>query len=396
MRPMSRRGSTFVELLVVCVAVALLLAVSLPVLARVRGDSGVAGSMDNLATLAIAHVLYAGEWGGRQVTWVVDDLAEYGSVDEYNQTHGCDGPGDAGCHPGVIAGYGCDGHLYGYHMHPPAHHWAHSPINFEGAAKYFGNFRFANFRPLHMYVTGRCYDPVFYAPKDSLTLEEAAPAFEEPCEFPQAFNAPIWTSYALSPAAMFHPGVLRANAEGGWQSPWDFAEGFESPGFFQAKHPALKSHMIEHAWLQNAPPGCNDDFYGFGSVLDCEPYYFNHGIDSAPVTLFYDGSVRLLPNTEVLAADQMILKQTGGEDGLWHRGTPFGENGYWISEAVDGTALSHHILTTGGILGRDTIAGPMPAAAVKGKRAWIGGPGPPSPSLTFANPFSLVLTAEDE
>ena len=75
---------------------------------------------------------------------------------------------------------------------------------------------------------------------------------------------------------------------------------------------------------------------------------------SEPATLFYDGSTRLLPNAEALAADAQVLKQTG--EGLWHRGTPFGANGFYGNFSFDGTIVSHHILTTDGILGRDTVA----------------------------------------
>ena len=52
-------------------------------------------------------------------------------------------------------------------------------------------------------------------------------------------------------------------------------------------------------------------------------------------------------------------------DGLWHRGTPFGDDGYYIPFGYDGVPLSHHILTTDGILGRDTLAEtpPNPLAA---------------------------------
>ncbi len=131
----------------------------------------------------------------------------------------------------------------------------------------------------------------------------------------------------------------------------------------------------------------------FGYGVECEPYYFNHGIDSTPATLFYDGHVRLLPNTEVFDADQQILKQTGGVDGLWHRGTPFGEDGYYISFGYDGAPLSHHILTTDGILGRDTLGGnpPMPP---NWQRQWA--PRRPRPSIAADQPdasqsFTLIL-----
>ncbi len=67
----------------------------------------------------------------------------------------------------------------------------------------------------------------------------------------------------------------------------------------------------------------------------------------------------MLPNSEVLAADFQVLAQTGNVDGLWHRGTPFGANGYFIDASFDFVPLSHHVLTTDGILGRDTLGGPL-------------------------------------
>ena len=157
---------------------------------------------------------------------------------------------------------------------------------------------------------------------------------------------------------------MRSNAAGGWQNPWNIINGHESPGLFQAMYPDLKTQMIEHHWLQGPPADCNPDFDGpWGIGFEgCEPYYFNHGINSSPATLFYDGHVRLLPNTEVLLADLQVLKDTGGVDGLWHRGTSFGEDGYFIQYGLDGVPLSHHILTTDGIMGRDTLGGMSPLA----------------------------------
>jgi hypothetical protein len=55
-----------------------------------------------------------------------------------------------------------------------------------------------------------------------------------------------------------------------------------------------------------------------------------------------------------------MLKMTGGVDGLWSRDTPFGESGYFGELSFDGTTVSHHILTTGGIRGRDTLRGSTP------------------------------------
>ena len=55
-------------------------------------------------------------------------------------------------------------------------------------------------------------------------------------------------------------------------------------------------------------------------------------------------------------------------DGLWHRGTAFGSNGYFIDAGYDLTPLSHHVLTTDGILGRDTLGETAPMVQPAGKR----------------------------
>jgi len=319
--------------------------------------------------LSVAHVLFAADNEGRQVSYTVDDLSTYGSVEAYNIAHGCEAIWDPGCIPPVIAGWGesnggGDPLVYAYRGSFPGHHWVFKPMGFPDGQGVdgFGNFRLGNSKRLHDYVNGRFYDPTFYAPKDTLPLAEAAPLFDDPFEFAIEGNPPIWISYVNSPAAMYHSDVMRSNAAGGWQDPWSIENGFESPGLFQATYPDLKTQIIEHHWLQNGPPtDCNPVWNGpWGG--SCEPYYFNHGIDSSPATLFYDGHVRLLPNTEVLLADLQVLKDTGGVDGLWHRGTSFGEDGYFIQYGFDGVPLSHHILTTDGIMGRDTLGGMSPLA----------------------------------
>ena len=394
-------GFTVVDLLIVLVVVTVLISLALPTLARARGDSMVQESLNNLVTLGVAHVLYAADWNGRQVTWVVDDLGFFDSVQDYCVTNGCsNGYSDPGCHPPLIAGWGDwdgGGGLYAYWPCLSGHSWAVNPIAFPGlqGVEGFGHFRFPNAKEFHDYVNGRWYDPTFYAPNDTVPYDLALPLFGDPNEFNTEGNPPIWVSYVLSPAAIYDPDVMRSNAAGGWQDPWDLGYGFQSPGLFQAQYPDLKTHMIEHHWVQNPPAKCNPGFDPpFGTYEGCEPYYFNHGIDSTPATLFYDGHVRLLPNTEVFASDQQILKQTGGVDGLWHRGTPFGEDGYYISFGYDGVPLSHHILTTDGILGRDTLGGdpPMPA---NWPRQWV--PKKPHPSGPTGPPnqrFDMTLTIE--
>jgi hypothetical protein len=363
-------GSTLTEAAVVLAALGVLLAISVPVIGGLRSDAGLEQSMSNLVTMSIAHVVYAADWEGRQVTWCREDLGLYGDFLEYNAAHDCPGssdPFDPNCHPPIIAGYGESFEDSGFYVIWA--YWSHqsnravmAPINFpggpfSGAADGWGHWRFQNARPFHEYLTGRWHDAIFYAPKDTAilaNLEECIGEFGEFVSYPQECN-PGWSSYCRSAAALFHPDVMRSNAAGGWQNPWGLAQGFEVPGLFQATYPDLKTHVMEHSWLQDPPAECNPAFFG------CEPYYFNHGFDSTPAALFYDGSVRLLPNEEVLFADFQVLSESDGVDGLWHRGTPFGYNGYFIADGWDFVPLSHHVLTTDGILGRDTLNGVAPA-----------------------------------
>ena len=123
--------------------------------------------------------------------------------------------------------------------------------------------------------------------------------------------------------------------------------GYRVPSFGHVKYPTLKTHMLEHHWLQNTKVGCNDSFLG------CEPYFFNHSYRSMPVTLFYDGSVRLAGVLEAMSADRRHQRQAGY--GLWSRDTSVGEDGYLVADGYDFAATSVHILTTDGVRGRDVL-----------------------------------------
>ena len=51
-----------------------------------------------------------------------------------------------------------------------------------------------------------------------------------------------------------------------------------------------------------------------------------------------------------------VMGGTKGKTGLWSRDTPFGETGYGGEYSIDGSVVSHHILTTDGIKGRDILS----------------------------------------
>ncbi|MHC4429146.1 MAG: hypothetical protein ACYS0D_11195 [Planctomycetota bacterium] len=166
-------------------------------------------------------------------------------------------------------------------------------------------------------------------------------------------NPPIWTTYCWSPAGLSALGVFRNIDQGGFQEPFTLPSGLRVPTMAQCRYPDLKTHMLEHTWLQNVEVGCNPAFDEFGSVLDCEPYYFNHALTSQPVTLFYDAHVAMVGAHEAMLADTRHNAQTGY--GLWSRDTPFGTNGYLINLGYDFAETSFHILTTDGIKGRDIL-----------------------------------------
>ncbi len=220
-------------------------------------------------------------------------------------------------------------------------------------------------------MSNKFYDKVFYAPKDSIPLDAittgghgGANLFEDPGEYADRPNTnqgeiPVWSSYALSPAAMFNPAVFahddpQSSSYDGWIDPWDMPGGFRSPSFSQALFPALKTHMLEHHWLQNPMSDCNANFSSGAYV--CEPYYFNHAWESSPVTLFYDGHVENVGTRNTMRADGRMRVQTDELNwGLWSKDTAFGDLGYHIDAGYDQAATSFHILTTDGIRGRDIV-----------------------------------------
>lgn len=95
------------------------------------------------------------------------------------------------------------------------------------------------------------------------------------------------------------------------------AGAFKLPSYSQARHPSLKTEMLEHHWLQgNSGANCNQAM-PHPTYDGCEPYYFNHAADSAPTTLFFDGSVRTLGVRE--AGESDIQVRNSGGQGLYFR-----------------------------------------------------------------------------
>ncbi|MFK7960668.1 MAG: type II secretion system protein [Phycisphaerales bacterium] len=365
-----RRGFNSVELLAATVCTGILVTLLTPAVAQARRGGTTTASLDNLRVLGTAHVIYSANHNGRQFTVVPDDISAYG-----NNPHSAYSNYRLQVDPnlrGVILGWGelINGDDIVLHEYRPSVSVTNArllePYVFSnnGTILGLGASRFPNMRQFNTYVGGSFYNPVFYSPNDPVVSPLVEPLIDSPFEYVPVANGspyPYFSSYSLSAAAMFSPDVMRRRSMeredvvGGWTNPWTIDHGFESPGLFDARHPSLKTHMIEHHWLQNAPENpCNPSF-DFPVYGGCEPYYFNHGMASAPATVFYDGSTRLLPTAEAVASDDTIRRQSGGLDGTWSRTTSTGEDGYFSDQAADGTRVSHHMLTADGILGRDTL-----------------------------------------
>ena len=354
MKPGSQRGLTMLEVLVVVMVLIMLTGLAVPAITATTCDDFKNVSIRNLQALHFAHTLYAADWNDRQFTLVRDDLSDFGS----SPAAACAALEAAGdCHPPVVLGADCDGvergFFFGCGQGNCNQFFVVPPINFPGGgfqAVGLGSFRIPNARGFHEYVNGRFFDPTFYAPKDKAVYAEVRPFFDVDCEFvAEGSDLAFSSSYALSPAAMYHPDVLSYNPLTGdyYRSPHDFPAGYESPTVSQATYPSQKSRMIEHHWLQNPPAPCNPAFIG------CEPYFFNHGIFSVPIALFYDGHVNGLSVSEAINSERRHFCQTGLP--LWSRDTPFLSNGYFIEDSFDYAKTSYHILTVDGIRGRDTL-----------------------------------------
>jgi prepilin-type N-terminal cleavage/methylation domain-containing protein len=358
-----KSGFTIVELLVVVSIIALLIALLLPAVARGRDKALISQSVANLKNLAAANEVYSGDWGDRQFTAMPDDA---GTVAGGASPTQCSNYlSSVACPPQQLLGWDVSGAMWGYFIGSSGKcssfgypgncgNWVvHLPITFSGADVGYGSFRVPNVKAFHDYVGKRFYDQTFFAPKDVVPLANVQKYFTSAAEFTYDGAAYEDSSYCFSPAAMYDAKVLARNTTTlngqGWTDPSGLKAGFRSPPTSRAKYPSLKTRMIEHNWLQNTPDSPINSSFAGGTT----PWFFNHGYNSAPACLFFDGHIELVGCQRSMAADNRVAASQGS---VWSKNTPFGNNGYYGSQSYDFLVkTSFHILTTDGIEGRDVL-----------------------------------------
>lgn len=341
-RQRSSAGLTITEVLLV---VAVLFTCVCATTAMMGSQRGGADSQFKLAELAQANACYANDFAQRQFTAIPDSAAITGDVcATFLSTRFCPSPlwlgkdNGGGIWAFYIGGSGCGNY--------PGNcgNWsALRTMNFANAESEIGAFRIPNALGFREYLCRQYYSTDFFAQDDP-----AHPAVVGLMNSPGEFVYPAtgissgfaYPSYCWSPAAMLHPGVLRSRAEGGFQVPSAFTDSYRSPSVTQCMHPSLKTRMTEYNWLRNAPQA---------------NLTFNSGAKSSPYTLFFDGSVQSISMAHAEADDAIARAGSTSGDGLWSDDTTYGSAGWQPTASVDGTRTSFHILTTGGILGRDLL-----------------------------------------
>lgn len=331
------RGLTLPETLIGTAAIGVLscVAVTLP--------SALGGGADahwKLAELGQAHECYANDFNGRQWGVMPQNAGAYADVcASYKAANGC---------PDLYLGRDAAGAVWGFWLGcgtGSCGNWPfYRPMNFTAADMEIGSFRVANSWGFREYVSRNFYSPDWFA-EDDPSFAGASTQFEAAGDFTYPVSALpggiAYSSFAMSPAAMLNPGVLRARAAGGFRAPSSFADSYRAPAVAQCTYPSLKTRMTEYGWFRGAPSA---------------DLAFSSGRTSTPVTLFFDGSVQAVSMARAEEDDAAVRAGSKSGDGLWSDDTPLGANGWQPDGSVDGLRTGFHMLTTGGLLGRDLLS----------------------------------------
>ena len=336
-------GFTILELAAGVAAGTVLVAAAMPLAASVAANNGRDTSRLNLETLNEIHTMYALDHADRQFSLLPDDFN--GNATLYQLQHGCI--------DSLVLGTDMQGATWGYYLScggMPGNNGnivSYMAMNFNNPLD--GLYRFANTPKINDYANGRFYDPLFFAPDDPSLKEADFKAMRAGVDF--GFNDGAFgfalSSYTMSPAAMWSPRVFgdgqrMKNAQ--FRTPSGSFNDYRCPRVSECQYPSLKTRMMEHYAMNNAPADCNPAYTG------CRPYMWNQSAATRNLALFYDGSVSEFGVHETLVAEDAVGAN------FWLRNTPLGALGVHGAYADGGVTSSAHFLTTFGIRGRDRIA----------------------------------------
>lgn len=364
-------GFTVIELLVVVAIIALLVAILLPAIGKAREEAQQTQSRVNLRNIGVACGTYGADFADRQWTASHEEIGTFaGNCANYSA---------ARCPQQLILGFNQSGAAQGFFIPQgpqcPAPSAtancnvfkAYWPCDFQTSTGNFGAWRLPNAKSFNGYVGKKFYDPVFYAPKDKVVLERCQEFLDNGQEFVGVAQDAILSSYCWSPAAMWAPTVL--SLKNGYTDPTTLVGAWRVPAQGQAAYPDVKTRCLEHSWLQgkrsDMRAGNPDAMSPAHRGTNGQPWFFNQGTYSAPNVLFFDGSVRTMTVRDAQDLDGRTFKQFAKKG--WITNTPLGPTGYYsgagmnldieLNNLVVGgyAGNSFHVLTSDGILGRDTL-----------------------------------------
>jgi prepilin-type N-terminal cleavage/methylation domain-containing protein len=369
-----KKGFTIVELLVVVSIISLLIAILLPALGKARDAALVSQSLGNLRNLSAACNAYGADYNDRQFTAVPDEMGQYGNY----FAGACNGITATQCIPQLVLGWDDNGGLWGYWIkgNPPrCSNWPGTCGNMIvyiacdfWSNTWLGTWRLTNVKAFNAYVGGRYYDKVFWAPKDRMNTEKVEQWFRAPVEFkynPLDANSFVEPTYCWSPAAMWSPDCLSwsratAGSAGGANTnklgprPDGLAGAYKSPAASLSQYPSLKWRVWEHQWLQNQEGGEINPCFSSPT-----PWYYNHGYNSAPCVMFFDGHTQVVSVAGCMQDNDLALSQ--GRP-LWFQSISGTWDGYFSTCAYDmltnaqpGRPVTAGVATVDGILGRDML-----------------------------------------
>ena len=113
--------------------------------------------------------------------------------------------------------------------------------------------------------------------------------------------------------------------------------------------------MWEHQWLQNREGGEVNPAFNTPT-----PWFFNHGYNSAPATMFFDGHTQVV-SIAGIQQDNDLASSQGGKP-LWFSSIAGNTDGYYSNASYDmlvyrpgSAAVAAGVATVDGILGRDML-----------------------------------------